>query len=92
MFGVLTMVISKVKWMQLNYTGVFTLFMSLFYLSLILDYRAFIWKTRFVFWMLSKCDKAGETTGAEIQVLVSLRCECSKDFAAIKGRSVGKHK
>lgn len=78
--------------MPLNYTGVFASYMSFFYLSLVLDYRIFIWKALIVFWMPSKCDKAGETTGAEIQVLVYLRCECSKDFAAIKGRSVGKHK
>lgn len=78
--------------MQLNYTRIFALFMSLFYLSLVLDYRIFIWKALIVFWMLSKGDKGGETTGAKIQVLVYFRRECSKEFAAIKGRSVEKHK
>lgn len=59
--------ISKVKQMQLDYPGGFALCMSLLYLPLVLFYRIFIWKAQSVFWMLSKCDKAGEKTGAEIR-------------------------
>lgn len=59
--------------MQLNYPGVFALYVALFYLSLVLDYRICIWKAQNVFCQkmqnASKCDKAGETTGVEIQGL-----------------------
>lgn len=89
-FGCLTMVISKVKLCAVRLCH-FICMMCFSFLP-VLECRIFIWKAPSVLWMLSECDKADETACAEIQVLVYPRCECSNAFAAIKGRSVGKHK